>query len=195
TVSRSGATWSPKNSSSSPVFPMTVVWRGSVCRQRPRRNRAPPTPPARTVTRNGPPCVPHHPSVERRPLDRDAAHAPDERLDLLDRRVLAGIRARLARDALLHERAAEVVAARAERQLREPVAELHPRRLEVVDHPPQHEAAGRVDTKVPQALRLRRHLAVVVELRVLPDEAERHELGEPARLLLDAAEERDVAGE
>src|SRR5215470_9377256 len=172
---------------------MTVVWRGSVCWQRPRRNRAPPTPPASTVTRNGSPRVPHHPSVECRPLDRDATHRTDQRLDFLDRGVLARIRARLARDALLHERATEVVAAGAERQLRKPVAELHPRGLQVVDHATQHETAGGVDAEVAETLRLRRHLAVVVELGVLPDEAERHELGEPARLLLDAAEKRDVA--
>src|SRR5438874_12597911 len=153
---------------------MTVSRRGSVRRMRPERNRAPPTPPASTVTRMWLP----DPSVEGRALDRDAAHGAHERLDLLDRGVLARVRARLARDALLHERAAEVVAAGAQRELREAMAELHPRRLQVVDRAAQDEAAGGVDAKVPEALRLRRHLAVVVELGVLPDEAEGDELGE-----------------
>src|SRR5436305_546439 len=91
---------------------MTVSRRGSVRRMRPERNRAPPTPPASTVTRMWLP----DPSVEGRALDRDAAHGAHERLDLLDRGVLARVRARLARDALLHERAAEVVAAGAPRR-------------------------------------------------------------------------------
>ena len=50
-----------------------------------------------------------------------------------------------------------------------------------------------VDAEVAQPLRLGRDHAVVVELRVLPDEAERHELGEAAALLLDAAQQVDVA--
>src|SRR5438552_2082616 len=189
TVSRSGATWSPKNSSSSPVLPMTVSCRGSVRRMRPERNRAPPTPPASTVTRMWLP----DPSVEGRALDRDAAHGAHERLDLLDRGVLARVRARLARDALLHERAAEVVAAGAQRELREAMAELHPRGLQVVDEAAQHEAAGGVDAEVAQAFRPGRDDAIAVELGVLPDEAERYELGEAAGLLLDAAQEVDVA--
>src|SRR5205823_3833164 len=130
TVSRSGATWSPKNSSSSAVLPMTVIRRGSVRRVRPVRKRAPPTPPASTVmdglgVRNAL-ALDAHPTVQRGALDRDPAHGTHQRLDLLGRRVLAGVRARLAGDALLHQRAAEVVAAGAERELGETVAELHP---------------------------------------------------------------------
>src|SRR5439155_16348790 len=130
--------------------------------------------------------------VERGPLHGTAAHRGDERLDLFDRGVLAGVRPGLARDTLLHERPAEVVAAGAERELREAVAELHPRRLQVVDRAAQEEAARGVDAEVAQSLRLRRHLAVVVELGVLPDEAERNELGETVRLLLDAPHEVEV---
>src|SRR5262249_35649463 len=121
-------------------------------RTSPRTKRAAPTPPARRTTfrrtlgvRDG--LAPGLATTrERRALDRDAARRAHERLDLLDRRVLAGVGAGLARDALLHERAAEVVAAGAERQLREAVSELHPRRLEVIDQPSQHEAADGVDT-------------------------------------------------
>src|SRR2546425_649249 len=132
------------------------------------------------------------PTVERRALHGAAAHAADERLDLLGRRVLAGVRAGLARDALLHEGTAEVVAPGAKRELRQAMAELHPRRLQVVDHATQDEAAGGIDAKIPETLRLRCHLAVVVELGVLPDEAERDELGEAAGLLLDAPHEVEV---
>src|SRR5215467_10227038 len=172
---------------------MTVVWRGSVCWQRPRRNRAPPTPPASTVTRNGSPRVPHHPSVECRPLDRDATHRTDQRLDFLDRGVLARIRARLARDALLHERATEVVAAGAERQLRKPVAVLHPRGLQVVDHATQQESAGGEDAEIAETLRLRAHGTDVEELTVQRDNAERDEIFKHARYLMEAAEKRDEA--
>src|SRR3989454_11562390 len=122
---------------------MTVSRRGSVRRMRPERNRAPPTPPASTVTRMLRTGL--HPPVEGGALDREAAHGAHQRLDLLDRGVLARVRARLARDALLHERAAEVVAAGAQRELGETVAELHPRGLEVVDEAAQHEPAGGVD--------------------------------------------------
>src|SRR5262245_25313636 len=167
---------------------MTVRWRGSVRRERPRRKRAPPTPPASTVIRLG--TV--HPPVERRTLDGPPAHRPHERLDLLGRRVLPGVGAGLAGDALLHERAAEVVAAGAQRELREPVAELHPRGLDVVDHAAEHEAARGVDAEIAPSLGLRLDLAVLVETRVLPDEAERHELREAVRLLLEIPEQADV---
>src|SRR5437762_13834707 len=101
---------------------MTVSRRGSVRRMRPERNRAPPTPPASTVTRTvgGPGRglpIALDPAVEGGALARDAAPGAYQRLDLLGRGVLARVRARLARGALLHERAAEVVAAGAELEL------------------------------------------------------------------------------
>src|SRR5688572_19612760 len=170
---------------------MTVRWRGSVSRERPRRKRAPPTPPASTVIR----LRTVHPRVERRALHGPTAHRAHERLDLLDRGVLAGVGAGLAGDALLHERAAEVVAARAQRELREPMPELHPRRLDVVDVPAEHEPARGIDSQVAPSLRMRLHLAVLVEARVLPDEAERDELREPPGLLLEVADEPDVPRE
>src|SRR6266851_2388159 len=144
---------------------MTVSRRGSVRRMRPERNRAPPTPPASTVTRmvGGPGLglpISLDAAVEGGALDRNAAHGAHQRLDLLGRGVLARVRARLARDALLHERAAEVVAAGAQRELRETVTELHPRRLQVVDEAAQHEPAGGVDAEVAQPLRLGRDHAV-----------------------------------
>lgn len=53
TVSRSGQTFSPKRWMSSPVLPMTVMSASGTARFRPRRNRAPPMPPARTTMRMG----------------------------------------------------------------------------------------------------------------------------------------------
>src|SRR5438132_10856169 len=50
-LSRSGETWRPSTSTSSPTFPITVTPAGSVARTRPRRKRAPPTPPERATTR------------------------------------------------------------------------------------------------------------------------------------------------
>src|SRR5579875_1991912 len=98
-------------------------------RARPRRNRAAPTPPASTAIRLAT-TVPDAP-VECGPLHGRAPHGAHERLDLLGRGVFPGVCPRLARDALLHERAAEVVASRAQRELRQAVAELHPGGLEV----------------------------------------------------------------
>src|SRR5262249_31178377 len=169
---------------------MMTSRRGSVRRERPRRKRAPPTPPASTVMVVGG-TVPPDPPVERGALHGDTTHAAYQGLDLLHRRVLARVRARFARDALLHQRAAEVVAARSQRELRQAVAELHPRRLQVVDPAAQEEPRYGVDAQVAQPLRHRRDPAVVVELRVLPDEPERHELGEAARLLLERADQSE----
>src|SRR4030095_16907653 len=156
-VSKSGETWSPKNSSSSPVLPMTVTKAWSVRRERPRRNRAPPTPPARTVMRRR---ITRRSDrlVEGGALDRPPVHGAHERGDLLDRGVLAGVGAGFARDALLHQRATEVVAARPQRELCETMAELHPRRLQMVDVAPQHQTRDRVDAEVAEPLGVRGHL-------------------------------------
>ena len=51
TVSRSGQTFSPNRWMSSPVLPMTVMSASGAACLRPRRNRAPPIPPARTTMR------------------------------------------------------------------------------------------------------------------------------------------------
>src|ERR1700722_4911515 len=51
TVSRSGQTCRPNGVKSSPVLPMTVISASGTASSRPRRNRAAPTPPARTVMR------------------------------------------------------------------------------------------------------------------------------------------------
>src|SRR6516165_7393528 len=73
------------------------------------------------------------------------------------------------------------------------MAELHPRGLQVVDPAPEHQPAHGVDAEIAQPLRLRGHATVAVELRVLPDEAEGYELREAAGLLLERADEVDVA--
>src|SRR5262245_64853652 len=106
---------------------MTARRRGSVRRDSPRRKRAPPTPPASTVIVVAATVSPD-PPVQGGALDRYAAHAAHQRLDLLHRRVLPGVRASLARDALLHQRAAEVVAPRAKRALLQGVPQLYTRR-------------------------------------------------------------------
>src|SRR4051812_856490 len=51
TVSRSGQMRRPNSVRSSPVFPITVTSASGSAASRPRRNRAPPTPPASTVIR------------------------------------------------------------------------------------------------------------------------------------------------
>src|SRR5262249_5558238 len=117
---------------------MMTSRRGSVRRERPRRKRAPPTPPASTVMVVRGTVLPY-PPVGLGALRGDAPHGAHQRLDLPPRVVPPRAGARLARDALLHQRAAEVVAARPQRELRQPVAELHPRGLQVVDPPAQHE--------------------------------------------------------
>src|SRR5262249_54215868 len=150
---------------------MTVTADGSTTRSRPRKNFAAPTPPARTVTvrRAGTRVALLARAalgIEGGALDCPASDPRDEPPDLLDRRVLAGIRARLARDALLHQGAAEIVHPREERELGELVVELHPRGLEIVDHAAQHETRERVDAEIVDAFRRR-----------LADDAVAEELG------------------
>src|SRR5436309_16077320 len=48
-LSRSGETWRPRTSRSSPTLPITATRAGSTASTRPRRKRAPPTPPDRTT--------------------------------------------------------------------------------------------------------------------------------------------------
>src|SRR5437899_2712696 len=75
-VSRSGETWSPQTSVSSPVLPMTVRSRGSTCAARPLRSLAAPVPPASVTTRmsvaggfaQGPERAAAAPGVEARAL-------------------------------------------------------------------------------------------------------------------------------
>src|SRR4029453_10324704 len=75
-VSRSGETWSPQTSVSSPVLPMTVRSRGSRCAARPLRSLAAPVPPASVTTRmsvadvfaQGPERTAAAPGVEARAL-------------------------------------------------------------------------------------------------------------------------------
>src|SRR5258705_7027731 len=118
-VSRSGDTASPKKRSSSPVLTMIVSVDGSATRSRPRRNFAAPTPPASTVNVGRFAIRPFSRTVELAvqggALDGPASHGFDQAPDLGDRRVFAGIGTRLARDALFHQGAAEVVHSRQQR--------------------------------------------------------------------------------
>src|SRR6202521_2637012 len=187
-VSRSGETWSPKNSSSSPVLTITLSRGCPATRTRPRRNLAAPTPPASVViglvgwgrSRGDRPraigsLLPVELLVKRAALDRNPAHRARLFFDYIDWDELAGIAAGLGRDALLHQRAREVVASGLQRERGEFDAELHPRGLQIVDLPAQEQARGRVHLEVQRPLGRRlRDQPLAEEHGVLVDEAQRH---------------------
>src|SRR5512135_2302406 len=118
TVSTSGEMWRPKKVSSSPVLMMTVRRCGSRSELRPRRKRAAPTPPARTVTRSVR-LVGCDPAIRGCALFRNPSRRFDKGTDLLDRDVLTGIAPRGLGDLFFHECSAEVVDPGLERQLRQ----------------------------------------------------------------------------
>src|SRR5271167_594229 len=96
----SGETWSPKNSSSSPVLTIIARWRGSMRRTRPRRNLAAPTPPASVVivgfseVSDRPRAIGSLSAVEfaisRGPFDRNPADFNAFLLDEVNREEFAG---------------------------------------------------------------------------------------------------------
>jgi len=98
------------------------------------------------------------------------------------------------RDALVHERPPEIVAARVEqsRAPREP--ELHPGRLDVRDETVEGDAAERVDQHDLVPRRSGPGTALQVHRGTHVDERERHELGEPPRPSLDLAKDLEVVG-
>src|SRR5579859_2255395 len=76
-LSRSGDTCIPRTSTSSPTFPITVTSAGSVARTRPRRKRAPPTPPeSATILMLGPYRREPEPNRYVQARERDPRSAP-----------------------------------------------------------------------------------------------------------------------
>src|SRR5207245_2115807 len=87
TVSRSGETWSPQISVSSPVLPMTVRSCWGTHAARPLKSLAAPVPPASVTTRmlladgfaQGPQCAAAAPGVEAGARPAPAVGAPQEK--------------------------------------------------------------------------------------------------------------------
>ena len=119
----------------------------------------------------------------------------DRRLELLGGGELAVGGARGARDVLVHQRPAEVVAAGARAGAAPPSeAELHPRGLDVVDQPVEGDPPDRVDQHHLVPGRPRAGLALQEDRRGHVDEGQRHELGEAAGAPLDLAQHLEVVG-
>src|SRR6185436_348533 len=132
--------------------------------------------------------------VQRRPLRRLAPGGTRGRNQLLGLKADAVLRARHARDALLHQRAAQVIDPPAQRLGGGVEAHLHPARLQVGNRLAEREAKS---GGVLEVLRRRDLLDPVraAEHRVEGDEAERHELGDAAGALLQGADDAHVAGQ
>ena len=97
-----------------------------------------------------------------------------------------------ARDGLVHERAAEVVRAGAQRRLRAVDPELHPRRLHVRDVRMQRQPPDRVHEDRLAERRPRARAALQEDRRLHVHERKRHELREPTGLLLLVAEREEM---
>ena len=135
------------------------------------------------------------PSVERRAL----LEGPTERLDDLAElglvELLAVAGAGRPRDVLVHERAAEVVGARSEGLAGAVDTHLHPRDLDVVDPSAVRDAGDGVDEQRLAERRAGPGPVLEEDRGRHVHERERHELGEPARLLLQVARPHEVAGD
>ena len=132
--------------------------------------------------------------VERRALGGRAAGGVRGGDELRRVEAHAVVGAGQAADGLLHQRAAEVVDAPAQRLGRDVEAHLHPRGLQAGDRAPEREAE---DGGVLEVLLARDLLDAVraPEQRVEGDERQRHELGDPARALLQLAHDAHVLGQ
>ena len=117
----------------------------------------------------------------------------DQRLHGFGREFLAVLGAGGAADALVHQRAAEVVGARLQRVLRALRPHLHPARLDVRDMRVQDEARDAVHQQRLAEGRAAPRLAAEVHRRFHMDEGQRHEFGEAARLGLQVAQRQQMA--
>ena len=133
------------------------------------------------------------PFLRGRPIQRVALHrhAPDradQRLHRLGRKLLPVLRAGRARDALVHQRAAEVVGAGVQAQRRAVRPHLHPRRLDVGDQRMQREPRHRVHQHRLAQRRSLARLAAQIHRRFHVHERQRHEFGDAAGLRLQVAQ-------
>src|SRR3954452_19045518 len=126
-------------------------------------------------------------AVERGALFEWAAERLDDRVQLGLVELLPVARASGARDVLVHQRAAEVVAPGLERLPGAAHAGLHPRHLHVVDPPPVRDATDRVHEEDLAHRRSLARLLLEEDRCGHVHERQRHELGEAARLLLHRA--------
>src|SRR3954447_12121740 len=132
--------------------------------------------------------------VERRALGGRAARGVGGGDELRRVEPHAVVGAGEAADRLLHERAAEVVDAPAQRLGRGVEPHLHPAGLHVADRTPEGEPEHRGVLEVLLAGDLLDAVGAA-EQRVERDERQRHELGDPARPLLERPHDAHVLGE
>src|SRR6266851_9150008 len=132
--------------------------------------------------------------VERATARPGPADLADEGLHHLGRKFLAVGGPDGPGDVLVHEGAAEVVAARVQGELRAGHAHLHPGHLDVGDPRMQGEAGDGMDLQRLLERRPLAGLALEVDRGPHVHEGKRHELGEAAGLLLDVAQHTEVAG-
>ena len=131
--------------------------------------------------------------VSRVALGGDAAHLENQRLKIFRAGVLAGGGSGFARNIFFHQRAAVIVGAGVQAELRELAVQLHPRNLNVIDRTREQQASQRVDLEMFGESWPGARQSLMVEQRVLMDEAERNELGEAAGFGLDLAQQAHLA--
>ncbi len=125
-------------------------------------------------------------------LGGNAAGFQNQRLEIFRAGVLAGGGSGFARDVFFHQRAAVVVRAGVQAELREFAIQLYPRDLNIVDRAGQHHSRQRVNLEMLGEGGTGARNSLMKQQRVLVDEAERNEFGEAAGLLLDFAQQKKL---
>src|SRR5688572_26673878 len=131
--------------------------------------------------------------IERRALCRPPAERRNDAVHCLRRKLLTMGCAGCARNALVHQRAAEVVGAGFEAGLRAADAHLHPRYLNVWDERVQREPRDRMHQDRLAPGRTAPSVALVVDWRLHVDEGQGDELGDATGPRLQAADREQMA--
>ena len=126
--------------------------------------------------------------VQRGALLRLPAKRSDDAIHLVRRHFLTVLRAGRARNALVHQRAAEIVGAGLQTSADAFDAELDPRGLDVGHERMQHQPAHRMHQDGFARGRPLAGLAAIISRRLAVNERQRHELGEAAGAFLKIAD-------
>src|ERR1700730_14450711 len=126
--------------------------------------------------------------VDRVALGRNASGLENQRLKFFSTGVLSGSGSGFTRDVFFHQRAAVIIRAGLQAELRQAPVQLYPGHLNIVDRARQHDPRQGMDFEVLGQSRPWPGNSLMKQQRILMHEAERNELGETSRLLLDVAQ-------
>ena len=120
-------------------------------------------------------------------------HFENQRLEIFRAGVLAGSGSGFARNIFFHQRAAVIVGAGVQAELRKPAVQLYPRNLNVVDGAGEQQSRQSVNFQMLGESRAAARQSLMEEQRVLMHESERDEFGEASGLGLNFAQKEHLA--